>query len=131
MNIPLTAIRFLPYAEQQYPRKTAIICGAQRFTHAEFSTRVGKLAGVLRSLGIAPGDRIAFLSTNCHRLLEAYFGVLEAGGVLLPLNVRLSPQELAYVLNDAGVKILFLESMFLPLVEAFRGAVPLVEHFVQ
>ena len=81
-------------------------------------------------LGIESGDRVAFLSTNCHRLLEAYYGVLEASAVLLPLNVRLAPQELAYILNDSEAKVLFFESQFLPVVEAFRKAVRTVQSFV-
>src|SRR5437660_10772159 len=79
MNIPLTPLRFLRYPEQQFPRKTAVVCGDKRFTYAEFGARVGQLAGVLHSLGVQTEDRVAFLSTNCHRLLEAYYGVLEAG----------------------------------------------------
>ena len=130
MNVPLTPIRFLRYAEQQFPHKTAVICGDERYDYAEFGARVGRLAGALQSLNVQAGDRVAFLSTNCHRLLEAYFGVPEAGAVLLPLNIRLSPQELAFVLNDAGVKILFLESAFLPLVEAFRNSAPAVDKFI-
>src|SRR5215470_2692195 len=102
MNIPLTPIRFLRYAEQQYPQRTAIVCGQERFTYAQFAERVSRLAGALRKTGIQPGDRVAFLSMNCHRLLEAYYGVIEAGAVLLLLNVRLTPQELAYILKDSG-----------------------------
>lgn len=130
MIIPLTPIRFLRYAEQQYRCKTAVICGEDRFTYAEFGGRVGQLAGALPKLGVQNGDRVAFLSTNCHRLLEAYYGVIEAGGILLPLNIRLSPQELAYILNDAGVKILFVESAFLPLVESFRSVVRDIKQFI-
>jgi len=89
VNIPLTPIRFLRYAEQQYPRRTAIVCGKDRFTYAQFADRVAGLAGALRKVGIQAGDRVAFLSGNCHRLLEAYYGVIEAGAVLLPLNIRL------------------------------------------
>jgi fatty-acyl-CoA synthase len=81
-------------------------------------------------MGIEAGDRVAFLSTNCHRLLEGYYGVLEAGAVLLPMNIRLAPKELAYILNDSEAKVLFFERQFLPLVEAFRHAVPLVASFV-
>src|SRR5207237_5110940 len=130
MNIPLTPIRFLRYAEQQFQKRTAVVCGKERFTYAQFAERVSRLAGALRKAGVQTEDRVAFLSTNCHRLLEAYYGVLEAGGVLLPLNIRLSPQELAYVLNDAGVTTLFLESAFLPLAEAFRNSVPLIQNFI-
>ena len=130
MNVPLTPIRFLRYAEQQFPSKTAVVCRNERFTYAQFADRAGRLAGALRALGVAPGDRVAFLSINCHRLLEAYYGVLEAGAVLLPLNVRLAAPELAFILSDASPKVLFLEKIFLPLIESFRHEVRSVEHFV-
>jgi fatty-acyl-CoA synthase len=124
MNIPLTPLRFLRYAAQQYPRRTAVVCGQERFTYAQFADRAFRLAGALRQMGVQPGDRIAFLSTNCHRLLEAYYGVLEAGAVLLPLNIRLAPSELSYILNDAGATTLLLERQFLPLAESFRKDIP-------
>src|SRR5436309_14879594 len=130
MNVPLTPIRFLRYAEQQYPQRTAVVCGKERFTYTQFAARVGRLAGALRESGVRPGDRVAFLSTNCHRLLEAYYGVVEAGAVLLPLNIRLAAHELEFVLNDAGAKFLFLEQQFFPLVEKLRSAVPSITSFV-
>src|SRR5215469_9571666 len=129
MNIPLTPIRFLRYAEQQYPQRTAVVCGKERFTYTQFAERVGRLAGALRESGVRPRDRVAFLSTNCHRLLEAYYGVVEAGAVLLPLNIRLAPQELVYILNDSGACVLFLESHFLELVESFRSKLTTVKTF--
>src|SRR5499427_9284187 len=129
MNIPLTPIRFLRYAEQQFPTKTAVVCRDQRFTYTQLADRVARLASALRAAGVKPGDRVAFLSLNCHRLLEAYYGVLEAGAVLLPLNIRLAPSELAHILNDAGAKVLFLENEFLGAVELFRKSVP-AERFI-
>src|SRR3974390_979576 len=117
MNIPLTPIRFLRYAQQQYPRRTAVVCGEERFTYAQLAERVSRLAGALRKSGVQAGDRVAFLSTNCHRLLEAYYGVIEAGAVLLPLNIRLAPHELAFVLNDSGARVLFFQKRFLEVVE--------------
>jgi fatty-acyl-CoA synthase len=131
MNIPLTPLRFLRYAEQQYPSRTAVVCNDDRFTYAQFADRVGRLAGALRLAGIQPGDRVAFLTTNCHRLLEAYYGVLEAGAVLLPLNFRLAPGELGYVLNDAGAAMLFVEKQFLGQVESFRRDIPSIKMFCQ
>jgi fatty-acyl-CoA synthase len=71
-------------------------------------------------LGVQSGDRVAFLSTNCHRLLEAYFGVIEAGAVLLPLNIRLAIEELAFILNDSGARILFYQKRFVEVVESLR-----------
>ena len=129
MNIPLTPVRFLRYAEQQYPNKTAIVCGNQRFTYAQFAERASRLASSLRELGVQTGDRIAFLSLNCHRLLEAYYGVPEAGCVLLPLNIRLAADELTYILNDAGARILFVEEEFWGLVDSFRQRLSTVERF--
>ncbi|MGB8835912.1 MAG: AMP-binding protein, partial [Candidatus Acidiferrales bacterium] len=126
MNIPLTPLRFLRYAAQQYPRRTAVVCNDERLTYAQMAERVGLLAGALRRAGVQSGDRVAFLSSNCHRLLEAYYGVLEAGAVLLPLNIRLTPGELGYILNDAGVKILFVEKQFLGVAETFREDIPSV-----
>ncbi|MGD0212282.1 MAG: long-chain-fatty-acid--CoA ligase [Terriglobales bacterium] len=131
MNIPLTPVRFLRYAAQQFPRKTAVVCQDLRFTYAEFSDRVARLAGALRAASVKPGDRVAFLSLNCHRLLEAYFGVLEAGCVLLPLNIRLAGAELSYILNDSGATFLFLEQEFAGLVDSFRRDLRTVSAFHQ
>jgi len=131
MNLPLTPVRFLRYSELQFPRKTAVVCQEHRFTYAEFGDRVARLAGALRRAGVKPGDRIAFLSLNCHRLLEAYYGVLEAGCILLPLNIRLSGLELAYILNDSGAAVLFLEEEFAGLVDTFRRELPTVIAFHQ
>jgi len=130
MNVALTPIRFLRYAAEQFPNKTAIVCRDERFTYAQFADRASRLAGALKGQGVEPGDRVAFLSINCHRLLEAYYGVLEAGAVLLPLNVRLASSEIAFILRDATPKVLFLEKVFLPLVESFRSEVHSVEKFI-
>jgi fatty-acyl-CoA synthase len=129
MNLPLTPIRFLRYSERQYARETAVVCGGERFTYRQFAERVALLAGALRQAGIQPGDRVAFLSANCHRLLEAYYGVLEARAVLLPLNIRLAPHELAFVLNDSGAKLLFLQEQFVSFAASFRAAVPATKSF--
>jgi fatty-acyl-CoA synthase len=130
MNIPLTPLRFLRYSGRQYPSRTAVVCGDQRFTYAQFSDRTARQAGALLALGLQPGDRVAFLGANCHRLLEGYYGVLEAGGVLLPLNIRLAPAELAYILNDSEATVLLFESQFIPLVESFRNELRFVKSFV-
>ena len=115
MKIPLTPIRFLRYAREQFSKKVGVICSDKRFTYEQFAERSARLAGVLVAAGARPGDRIAFLSTNCHRLLEAYYGVLETGCILLPLNIRLGHEELAFVLDDAQARFLFMEPVFMPL----------------
>jgi fatty-acyl-CoA synthase len=131
MNIPLTPVRFLRYAEAQFPGKAAVVCGEQRFTYAEFAGRVARLAGALRAAGVKPGDRIAFLSLNCHRLLEAYYGVIETDAILLPLNIRLAAPELTYILNDSGATVLFMEQEFATLVDSFRSDLRTARSFIQ
>jgi fatty-acyl-CoA synthase len=131
MNIPLTPLRCLRHAERQYAGRTAIVCGQRRFSYEQFGERVGLLAGALLEASIKPGDRVAYLGVNTHRLMEAYYGVLEAGAILLPLNIRLAPAELTYVLNDAGATILFIEQPFIPLVDSFRDSLSTVKMFVQ
>ena len=130
MNVPLTPLRCLRYAEEQFPGNIAIVCKHQRFTYRQFAERARQLGGALIKAGVQPGDRVAFLSLNCHRLLEAYYGVLEAGAVLLPLNIRLAPLELAYILNDAGATFVFLENQFFEMVDSFRESVPSVKSFM-
>ena len=131
MKIPLTPLRFLRHAERQFANRTAVVCGSDRFTYRQLAERAGELAGALRTAGIKPGDRVAFLGVNTHRLLEAYYGVLEAGAILLPLNIRLSAAELSHILNDAGASILFIEAQFVPLVDSFRAQLETVKQFVQ
>src|SRR5205809_7673122 len=130
MNVPLTPLRCLRYAEEQFPGNVAVVCKDERFTYQQFAERTRKLGGALIEAGVQPGDRVAFLSLNCHRLLEAYYGVLEAGAVLLPLNIRLAPLELAYILNDSGAKVLFLEKEFLEVVNSFRESAPNIQTFI-
>lgn len=129
MNVPLTPLRCLRYAAEQFPGNVAVVCKDEQFTYAQFTERTARLGGALREAGVQPGDRVAFLSLNCHRLLEAYYGVLEAGAVLLPLNIRLAPLELAYILNDAGATYAFLENQFFDMVDSFRESVASIKSF--
>lgn len=80
--------------------------------------------------GLQPGDRVAYLSFNTHQLLEGYFGVPQAHGIVMPLNVRLTPAELTTILNHSGARALFFENDFAPLVEHFREACPNIIRYV-
>jgi fatty-acyl-CoA synthase len=83
------------------------------WTYAEFGRRADRLARLLQDdLDIRPGDRVAWLGGNTHELLEAYYGVLLAGAILLPLNVRLARPELCFVLDDARASILIRHPAF-------------------
>jgi fatty-acyl-CoA synthase len=130
MNLPLTPVRFKRHAAELYGRKTGVVCGDDRFTYDEFNERIDRLSAALLRLGIQKGDRVAFLSFNCHRLLEAYFGVPQIGAILLAMNIRLNPEELTHILNDALPRVLCFDPEFIPLVEAMRPHVSSVEHYI-
>ena len=92
-----------------------------RSTYAELYRRSRLLAGALTACGLKRGDRVATLMWNHSWHLESYFGVPAAGGVLHTLNVRLHPEELAYIANHAEDRILVVDDVLLPLYEKFSG----------
>jgi fatty-acyl-CoA synthase len=131
MILPLTPLRCLYRGVDLYGKKTGVISGDRRFTYAEFGERCESLAFGLLAEGIRPGDRVAYLSFNNNELLEGYFGVPLAGAVVMPLNVRLTPFELAGILNHAEARILIHESDFAPLVAKLREACPKIERAIE
>jgi len=128
--IPLTPLRFLHRAVDLYPNKIGVICGGHEFTYSEFGQRCERLAAGLVAEGVAPGDRVAYLSFNTHRLLEGYFGVPQARAVLCPLNVRLTALELGDLLNHSGASTLIFEEEFAPLVADFRMRCPALKLYI-
>ena len=130
MLLPLTPVRLKRHAAQLFGRKVGVVCGEDRFTYREFNERADRLSAALLRLGVQKGDRVAYLSFNCHRLLEAYYGVPQIGAILLAMNIRLSPEELTYILNDAAPRVLCFDPEFIPLVEALRPRVQSVEHYI-
>ncbi|MDQ1469065.1 MAG: hypothetical protein QOJ99_545 [Bryobacterales bacterium] len=124
MNIPLTPLRCLDRAIDLYGRREGIVCGSNRFTYREFGERCAKLASALVRSGIRPGDRVGYLSLNTHKLLEGYYGVIQAKAVVMPLNVRLTPMELSAIMRHAETALLFYEQDFAPLVEILLKAWP-------
>ena len=131
MHVPLTPVRCLYRGIDLFGRKTGVICGPDRYTYAEFGERCERLAAGLLSLGVRAGDRVAYLSFNNHQLLEGYFGVPLARAVVMPLNVRLAPAELAGILHHAAARVLIFESDFAAVVEPLRRACPSIEHFIE
>ena len=108
VEVPLTPLDFLARARRLFPERVGVVDGEVRRTYAELAERCDRLAWALvDELGVRPGDRVAWLCGNTGELLEAYYGVLLAGAVLLPLNIRLAPAESRFVLDDAGAVVLF------------------------
>jgi fatty-acyl-CoA synthase len=109
VKVPLTPLDFLERARRIYAPLHAITDGPRRLTYGEYAGRCHRLAHALRhDLGVQPGDRVAYLCGNTLELLEAYYGVVLAGGVLTPLNVRLGPYEMQQILDDCEPAVLFV-----------------------
>ncbi|MBO0776494.1 MAG: AMP-binding protein [Actinobacteria bacterium] len=102
----LTPSAFLDRAGWVYRDRVAIEDGQRSFTYAQFADRAHRLAGALAGLGVRPGDRVAALCVNSHVMLELHNGVPLAGAVLVPLNIRLSGGELAYIVEHSGARVL-------------------------
>jgi fatty-acyl-CoA synthase len=91
------------------------------FTFAEFGARAQRWRRDCADWAFEAGDRLAFLSFNTHKLLESYYGVVQARAIVMPINVRLSPEEIGVILRHSGARFLFFEPEFAPLVAALRS----------
>ena len=124
MDFPLTLAHLFDRAGRYFPRNEIVSRrpdkSIHRTTYAEFHRRTQQLANALTRLGLQPGDRVATLGWNHWRHLEAYFAIPLAGGVLHTLNPRLSPQDLVYIVNHAGDRMLLVDDVLWPVYERFR-----------
>ena len=130
MIVPLNEYDFLKRAVTAHATKEAVVCGDLRLTYHQFGERVNRWANAMRKLGVAKGDRVALLSQNCHRVLEAFFGTPLLGSILMPLNFRLLSDDFEYILNHGGAKVIVVEEGLTHLVEAIRDKLETIDHFV-
>ena len=128
--VPLNEYDFLKRALVAHSNKEAIVCGATRLNYGQFGERVNRWSNAMSGLGIRKGDRVAMLSQNCHRILEAFFGTPLLGSILMPLNFRLVPDDFEYILNHGGAKVLIVEEGLTNLIDSIRDKLETVEHFI-
>ena len=110
----LTPLSFLPRSARVWPGKTAVIYGRRRLSYAELEAETARVAQALRTAGVGPGDRVAYLMPNLPELLIAHFAVPLAGGVLVAMNTRLVAEEMSYILRHSGANILVADAALLP-----------------
>jgi fatty-acyl-CoA synthase len=108
----LTPVSFLVRSAYVFPDKTAVVHGERRYTYRQLAERVNRLAGALRAAGLQKHDRVAFICPNIPPMLEAHYGVPAAGGILVAINIRLSSDEIGYILQHSGSKFLFVDAEF-------------------
>jgi fatty-acyl-CoA synthase len=118
MIAPLTPLDFLARTAAISPDSLAVVDAGRRLTYREFNARIHRLAAALQALGVTPGDRVAVLAPNAAAPLEAHFGPMLIGAVLVMLNTRLASEELLWILKHCGAKVLIADPEFLPLVQS-------------
>ena len=105
---------FLRRSASIHPERVAVIDGERRITYAQLRERVNRLASALRRYGLERHDRVAALCPNVPALLELHHAVPAAGGVLVAINTRLGPQEIRYIVEHSGARVLFADAELIP-----------------
>ena len=109
--------------------KTALISGDQRISHSQFLENVDRLANGLISIGLNRSDRIGVLAMNSLEYIYLYGAAAKIGAIMLPVNWRLSPQEVEYVISDGTPKVLFVGSEFQPMISALIAKFSFVANY--
>jgi acyl-CoA synthetase (AMP-forming)/AMP-acid ligase II len=118
---PLTMPNLLKRSVVAYPDKTALVDASTRLTYEEVENVIGRFMNGLIHTGLRKGKTIGLMMGNHVRYVLSYFSIINAGGIVVPLNVRLSPREIAYILRDAGVETVVADNAFAgPLTEALH-----------
>ncbi|MFZ7946812.1 MULTISPECIES: long-chain-fatty-acid--CoA ligase [Bacillaceae] len=112
MFSPLTPLDWKRRAIKYYPKKTAVIDGEKEFTYQEFGQRVDQLSAALYQAGISEGDHVAVMLPNTHYMLESFYGICQLGAVMVPLNYRLSAEDLEYIIRHSDSKMLIVDEEF-------------------
>jgi len=130
METPLTPLEFARRARKLYPDRLAVIDGDSRRTYAQFLDRCNRWSAALQKIGVAAGDRVAYLSPNTHAQLESFYAIPQIGAVLVPLNYRLTADDFVYLINHSGSRMICADRDYLETIDSIREQIPKVEHFV-
>ncbi|UYP20008.1 AMP-binding protein [Rhodococcus sp. Z13] len=120
----LTPTAFLDRSARVFRNDTAVVDGEIRRTYAELRDRCLRQSGMLHDLGVEPGDRVAVLAPNTALMLEAHYGVLYAGAVLVSLNTRLTGPELRFILEHSGSRVLLVDDSLVSLAREATADLP-------
>lgn len=133
MDRPLLLVQFLERARRLYPRQEIVsrtATGLHRTTYEAVYERARRLAAALSGLGLAPGDRVGTFAWNHHRHFELYYAVPASGRVLHTLNIRLFPDQVAFIANHAGDRVIFVDDVLIPALEKIASGLDQVKAYV-
>ena len=129
-NTPLTPLAFLRRSAEVFPDKTAVVYGDRRISYRQLAAETTRVAHALHGSGIGRGDRVAYLLPNLPEMLVAHFAVPLAGAVLVAINTRLSRDEVRYILDHSGAKLLVVDAALYPTVAPVASALKTVEEII-
>jgi fatty-acyl-CoA synthase len=130
METPLTPLEFMRRARRLYPELEAVVDGELRLTYAQLFDRCDRWSSVLQRLGVAQGDRVAYVAPNMLAQLESFYAVPQLGAVLVPINYRLTADDFAYIIGHSGAKVVCAAPEYLAMIDSIRDRLPAVKHFV-
>jgi fatty-acyl-CoA synthase len=130
MFVALTPLEFARRTRILYPDAEALVDGDLRLTYEQLFDRCDRWSAALQALGVRQGDRVAYIAPNTHAQLESFYAVPQIGATLVPINYRLTADDFAYIINHSGATVVCAHSDHLDQVDAVRGAMPRVIHFV-
>ncbi len=115
---------------RRFPDKDAVVYGDTRLTYREFNARINRLAHALMDMGIKKGEKVAVLLFNCNQFLEAYFALAKMGAIAVPLNFRLHPEELRYIVSNADAVAFILGAAFVDTIKGIQKDLPQVRQYI-
>ncbi len=130
MELTLTPLEFARRTRRLYPQREAVVDRDLRLTYEQFFDRCDRWSSALQAMGVAKGDRVAYIAPNTHAQLESFYAVPQLGAVLVPVNFRLTAEDFVYIVNHSGAKVLCVHADQLGAVESVRDRMPGVERFV-
>jgi fatty-acyl-CoA synthase len=114
----------------QAPDQEVVYRDLKRFTYLQIKERIGRLASALSKAGVVPGDTVGVLDWDSNRFLEAFFAIPMMGAVLQTVNVRLSPEQIAYTIDHAGASTLLVNDEFVGLLEGLKAQLPKIKRMI-
>jgi acyl-CoA synthetase (AMP-forming)/AMP-acid ligase II len=130
METPLTPLEFARRTRKLYGDREGIVDGDLRLTYEQFFDRCDRWSAALQAMGVRKGDRVAYIAPNTHEQLESFYAVPQTGAVLVPINYRLTAEDFVYITSHSGAKVLCVHPDYVDAIDAVRGQLATVEHFV-
>jgi fatty-acyl-CoA synthase len=130
MEAPLTPLEFARRSRRLYSGREAVVDGSLRLSYRDFFERCDRWSSALGALGVARGDRVAYIAPNIHAQLESFYAVPQIGAVLVPINYRLTADDFAYLIDHSGATVVCASAEYLEAVDRVRPQLENVAAFV-